>query len=380
MTMGKIGFTAGQWGQVRQDYGRWWAGELDRPLIAVTLTGGLANQREPVLPHKDFAAWYDLAVPAEAIVERWDYELSQKRFLGDAFPGVWPNFGPGVIAAFLGCKVVNSETAGTTWFEPEKPVTLESLEFRYDAGNVWFRRVGEIMRAAVERWQGTVQVGMTDLGGNLDVLSSFVPGEPLLFALCDQPEPVKALTWKVHELWARYFEELNAIVSPVNPGYTAWTEILSPEPYYILQCDFAYMIGPDMFEEFVLPELQATCKRLANPFFHLDGPGMLTHLDALLAIPELKGIQWVPGAGAKPMDEWVDVYRRIRAAGKLMQVLNYDSDWDLAAERFNRIVAGLGGDARGIYWSATTSVSQEDKVRTFLDTYGVDSDKGLAGV
>ena len=368
--MNNTGYTSEQWGRVRKNYSGWWNGDLDRPLLAVTLTGGQSAGKEPLLPAKDFASWYDLSVPAELIVDRWDYDLSRKRFAGDAFPSVWPNFGPGVIAAFLGCKLINSESVGTTWFEPMGPVNLEALEFGYDAGNVWFRRLSEVMKTAVDRWKGRVQIGMTDLGGNMDILASFLPGEPLLYALYDQPEPIKALIGKAHELWFRYFDELNNILHPANPGYTAWTEILSVEPYYILQCDFSYMIGPDMFEEFVLPELRATCRRLANPFFHLDGPGMLTHLDALLAIPELKGIQWVPGAGAKPTDEWVDVYRRIREAGKLVQVLNYDLDWAVAAARFDRIIERLGGDASGIYWSATAPVSREAEVNKFLGRYG----------
>ena len=32
--------------------------------------------------------------------------------------------------------------------------------------------------------------------------------------------------------------------------------IYSEKPYYPLQCDFSAMISPDMFEEFVLPELR----------------------------------------------------------------------------------------------------------------------------
>jgi 5-methyltetrahydrofolate--homocysteine methyltransferase len=75
-----------------------------------------------------------------------------------------------------------------------------------------------------------------------------------------------------------------------------------------------------MFDEFVKPELQASCKRLKNAFYHLDGVGQLPHLDSLLAIPELKGIQWVPGDGKPGTTHWPEVYRRIRKAGKLIQV------------------------------------------------------------
>jgi hypothetical protein len=50
--------------------------------------------------------------------------------------------------------------------------------------------------------------------------------------------------------------------------------------------------------------------------YHLDGPGAIKHLDFLLSIPELRLIQWVPGAGAAPFREWIPLLKRIVGAGK----------------------------------------------------------------
>ncbi|MAG13144.1 MAG: trimethylamine corrinoid protein 2, partial [Spirochaetales bacterium] len=54
--------------------------------------------------------------------------------------------------------------------------------------------------------------------------------------------------------------------------------------------------------------------------YHLDGPGALRHLDALLDIKELDAVQWVPGAGNEGFSRWIDVYKKIQAAGKSMQI------------------------------------------------------------
>lgn len=315
-----IDFSSERWQSVAENSKLWWKGELKRPLIQFTIGGRDPGRPEPALPHYQYAAFYDLDVPAEHIVDCWDYALACHRFMGDAFPCVFPNFGPGVAAAFLGAELGTSKEAHTCWFHPTEDRDLSGLELRYDPDNVWLRRVKDICRAAQERWEGMVQVGMTDLGGNLDILSVFRPGEKLLLDLYDCPEDVNRRTWEAHELWWRYFDEINAVLQPANPGYTAWASIFSTEPYYMLQCDFCYMIGPDMFDEFVKPELAASCRRLVNPFYHLDGPGQLPHLDSLLTIPELKGVQWVPGAGVPGWAHWPDVYRRIRDAGKLIQV------------------------------------------------------------
>ncbi len=355
-----VPFSFDQWDKIKEDYSRWWAGELTRPLIQVVLHGREPGRKAPALPFHWFTAFYDLDIPAEDVVDRWDYELSCCEYLGDGFPHALPNFGPGVVAAFLGAHVENGKD--TVWFFPEKDEEIEDIRFQLEPDNCWLARVKDICRAANERWEGLVQIGMTDLGGNLDILSAFRPGEKLLLDLYDHPDAVKDVTWDAHEMWWRAFDEINEVLQPVNPGYTAWTPIYSEEPYYILQCDFCYMIGPDMFDEFVKPELAASCRRLKNAFYHLDGPGQLPHLDSLLEIDELRGVQWVPGAGQPAPVEWPGVYRKIRDAGKLIQL------WG-GLEELNRMVEHLGS-SEGIIMLTSAGISEQNEVESFLKEYG----------
>jgi len=357
-----IGFDENRWRRVRECADAWWAGELGRPLVQVRVGGRDPGRPEPSVPSYHFTAFYPEHVTPEKIVDRWDYDLSCTHFLGDAFPQVWPNFGPGVLAAFLGAGM---EADGrTVWFQapPDTP-PIEELDFHYDPDNAVVQRVKAVCRAAVERWHGLVQVGMTDLGGAVDVLASFRPGEQLLLDLYDAPDDVKRLTWKIHKLWWQAFEDIDSVLQPVNPGYTCWTPIFSSSPYYMLQCDFSYMIGPDMFEEFVLPELAASCRRLTNPFYHLDGPGQIPHLDLLLGIPELKGIQWIPGAGAPDCTQWPDLYRRIHEAGKRIQLFG-------ALETLDAVASQVGS-ADGMVLVGWASPDQMQDVHSFLEKYGV---------
>ncbi len=96
------------------------------------------------------------------------------------------------------------------------------------------------------------------------------------------------------------------------------------------------MISPEMFARWVLPDLETCCDALEYPFYHLDGPGQLVHLDAILSIPKLRGVQWIPGAGAPPAEKWIAVLKRIRSAGKLCQVY-------VEPEGARKIVEELGG-------------------------------------
>ena len=358
-----IDFTPARWERIKADSRRWWAGELQRPLIQFCLSCRDPGRAEPSLPAYGFAARYGPEVSAGQIVDRWEYDLEGVHFLGDAFPAKWVNFGAGVAAAFMGCRLNADEN--TVWFYPPQPEPeLADIRLKYDPENYWLKRIADVMRAAQARFDGRVQIGMTDIGGALDILASFRPSEKLLLDLVDDPERVQRLTWETHELWWRYYDYFDRILRLKNPGFTAWASIFSLEPYYMFQCDFCYMLGPKMFETFVKPELAACFRRIPHAFYHLDGPGELPHLDSLLEIKELKGIQWIPGAGQPDCAHWPEVFRKIRKAGKLIQVFGDMQVLDAMADQL--------GSAEGICLIAQMqhTPARAKEVERFLVKYG----------
>ncbi len=80
------------------------------------------------------------------------------------------------------------------------------------------------------------------------------------------------------------------------------------------------MVGPADFDRFVRPDLERCCAALDYAFYHMDGKGQLRHLDSLVSLEKLKGIQWQPGDGVPRADQWPDVLHRIRAGGKMCQI------------------------------------------------------------
>src|SRR5215471_3232830 len=108
-----IHFTEQRWERIKRDAKLWWAGKLERPLIQVRLQGAEPDGPAPELPREEFDSHHPLTATPAAIVERWAYDFSTERYLGDAFPCRRPNFGPVVVANFLGAELENG--AGTTW-------------------------------------------------------------------------------------------------------------------------------------------------------------------------------------------------------------------------------------------------------------------------
>jgi 5-methyltetrahydrofolate--homocysteine methyltransferase len=361
-----VGFDPARYEKIIEDSNRWWNRELKRPLIQIRIGGADPGRPEPTEKRPLHQLTHDLSVPPETIIDSLDYSLSRIKYLGDAFPYTCINLGPGVMSAFMHEGRRPRVEEETVWFFPEREEEIAGIRFAYDGGHPLYRRLQEILGAANEYWNGRVQLAMTDLGGNLDMLIPFRPGERLLLDLYDHPEEVKRLTWEGHEIWWRYFEELNAIMHPPNPGYLSWLPIFSATPIVVQQCDFCYMISPAMFDEFVKPELAATAARLGHSWYHLDGIGSLPHLDSLLEIEELDGVQWVYGDGKPGVPHWIDVYRKIREAGKLLYLHASPAEFELVADAL--------GSTENIFLRIDHWVwdGSESEAREFLAKYGAD--------
>jgi 5-methyltetrahydrofolate--homocysteine methyltransferase len=310
-------FSAKDWDRIRHDWTAWWHQEIDRPMVIVNALEFDGGEKFCV---QGFGDWdmEQRTYPIEPVLDYHQRILEAEYFYGDSWPRWWPNYGPGIMAGFIGAHVQND--ANTVWFEMSDSPALADIHPEYQAENFWWQWVKEITQAAVQRWEHEVTVACTDLGGNLDILASLRGSQNLLTDLCDVPDEVDRLVDEITHLWLRYYDELFEIIHVAENGTTSWAPLWCPGRYYMLQSDFAYMISPAMFERFVMPDLETICNHLEYGFYHLDGKGQIPHLDMLLSIENLRGVQWIPGDGQPPAHEWLPLLKRIRDGGKLCQI------------------------------------------------------------
>lgn len=357
----QLHFTEEDWERFQQNWVLWWEGELERPLVMIE---GIEVPPGVSLPEvHEFISNFPLDMPAEEVVARYQAHLEVRRFYGDAWPRWWINFGPGIVAGFLGAKV--NSVPETVWFEPAEVVPISEIHPRYDPDNIWWRRIQDLTRTAVEMWGDQVSVSVTDLGGNLDILASLRTTEGLLTDLYDAPEEVERAVREITQLWLRYYDELYAIIKPAGRGTTCWAPIWSPGRCYMLQSDFAYMISPRMFERFVLPDLAACCEALDHGFYHLDGKGQIVHLDMLLSLERLRGIQWIPGDGQPPPECWLPLLKRIKDGGKRCQLF-------VSPEGARTIVRELGGRGFAFYIQKNMSAEEAHNFLRLLEAEDAD--------
>jgi hypothetical protein len=220
-----------------------------------------------------------------------------------------------ILSNYLGCpmRFVNERT---TWSDHILKDWETRPTYRCDLEVEWWRISEALLRAAAERTDG-YYVGAPDLNGPTEMLSRLRSPGKLALDLYDQPHHLKPALAEINAAWYGYWQAVTEITSPLG-GNFHWMGVWSDRPSTDLQSDFSCMISPEMFDEYFLPFIDEQTTMVERTLYHLDGPGAVRHLDSLLGLPYLDGIQWVPGAGAKPTVEWLPLLQRIQDAGKLV--------------------------------------------------------------
>lgn len=338
------------WETVQHHYDNWW--KRAGPVLVINnpppLVDARANVSQPLAPcglrqrHTD-PDWF-------AANQR--YRFSRTRFPADNLPIAFTDYGCAQLAACLGSEPQFDDH--TVWYKesidkPEDcpPLTLTKTE-------PWWRTYRDVMKRVYEISAGDYLVGMPAFGSNLDVLAELRGTQNLLYDLVDRGEWVTQKLEEINQAFFAAFDDYYAIIQLADgsSGFS-YFNIWGPGKVSQVQCDFAAMISPDMFQEFVVPPLQRQCAWLDRSLFHLDGPQCICHLEHLLGIPELDAVQWTPGAGQPGAGDrrWYDLYERILGAGKSVQILGASVD---EAKQMLKVFG-----AKGVYLSVNVKTDAE---------------------
>lgn len=301
--------------KIQKRYLEYWAKENhDRPLMDVRAPKYDYRTRLKERPGSLEEQWLD----TEYVLKKERAILEATCFLGEAYPLMNPNLGPDVFGAYFGCGLTFGEE--TSWASDH----FQSLE-EIDCGelkkdNFWLQKTVELTEAMAENSRGDYLTGITDLHAGLDGLVSLRGPEALCFDLFEEPELVKEKCAELGERFKEVYQMLDGILARYQKGNSNWLGVYHPEGWYVTSCDFIGMISENMYREFAEPELKREIEFFQHTIFHLDGPGALRHLDALLEQPGINGIEWVYGAGQPSAAHWIWVLKRIQEAGKMIHI------------------------------------------------------------
>ena len=303
------------WEETKANFMHWWRREdFGRPLVKI-----VGYDKPPRLPAEPTDP-RDIHMKAEYVYDLARAQMENATMYGEAMASLNLNIGPGSMAVYLASEPHFSKD--TVWYgEAVKDGDLAALgRLRYDPNAYWWKaHLEELSRLKALVGNEPYRLCIPDIVENVDILASFCSPQELCYLLVDEPELVRDYISQVDDLYFSYYDPLRELVQDSEGGccYTAF-EIWSPGRTAKVQCDFAALLSPEMFCEFVLPSLEKQLKRLDYTLFHLDGPACLRHADAVLSLPTLNALQWQPGAGQPDCgdERWYPLYDKVRAAGK----------------------------------------------------------------
>lgn len=280
---------------------------------------------------------------AERIVARYRYFCETHAFLGESFPNLNIDFGPGSLASYLGSEIGFKED--TVWFNK----CLDSWDgvpkLTFDPDNKWFKKHIQLAKDCRELAGEDFYVDMPDLMENIDVLASLRGAQDTLFDLLDEPDKVGERIREVTDIYYEYYDRFYEIIKDEEGGnaYTVF-QIWGPGKTVKLQCDFSAMMSPEDFRKYIQPSLRTQSEKADHVLYHLDGPAAIKHMDALMEIDGIDALQWTSGDAGPDgtLPDWDVIYDKAIAAGKSIWVKVYSGEFEDWIRNVDRIVKKYG--------------------------------------
>ena len=279
----------------------------------------------------------------QRIVDRYRYFCQTHAFLGESFPNLNIDFGPGSLASYLGSEIGFKED--TVWFNKCLDGWDGVPKLTFDPENKWFKKHLQLAKDCQALAGDDFYVDMPDLMENIDVLASLRGAQDILFDLLDEPEMIGERIQEVTDIYYEYYDRFYDVIKDEEGGnaYTVF-QIWGPGRTVKLQCDFSAMMSPEDFRKYIQPSLRSQSENVDHVLYHLDGPAAIKHMDALMEIDGIDALQWTSGDAGPDgtLPDWDVIYDKAIAAGKSIWVKVYSGEFEDWIRNVDRIVNKYG--------------------------------------
>lgn len=363
------------WEETKQRFEDYWnRNNSGRPIMRVV---GIKPECEPYklpeeLEPKDMD---DMYLDADRIVKRFRHYCEAREFLGESFPNLSVDFGPGSIAGYLGSEIVFKPD--TVWFEPCVDDWETQPPLKFDPENEWFKKHLQLFADCKKLAGNDFPVAIPDLMENIDVLASLRGAQPLLDDMIDdmldETEIIVPRVQEITDLYQQYYDAFYKYAEYENGSAYTVFQIFGSGKTQKLQCDFSAMLSPDYFKNFVLDSLHQATKNIDHVLYHLDGPDAIKHMDDLMTVEGIDALQWTSGDHGPDgtLEEWDVIYDKARRAGKSLWVKVYSGDFDDWIKNTDRIVQKYGSKGLFLYFD-DMPLEQAEKLMNYAESHWSD--------
>ncbi len=310
----------------KQSFIKYWNKENETPLVSIKAyqdKQGFHEYIKSLETDKRYRDPFSFKADPSIMIDHQVNKYKHMYFPAETLPIITTAIGPGICSAFLGAVVDLTTVDEPTWFH-ENLEDWDHARLDFDERNAWWNiqklLVEYAARSAKEH--GILSEIPVDIFNGIDTLMLLRGSEKLAMDLFMCPDKIKEACNKIIGYWKYWVNELLKIQNNHVAGNgTTWLNLWGPDKTFCIQSDFMTMISAEMYEEFILPDIKFMCKELDNVIFHFDGPDeIIRHLDFLLDIPELGGIQWNPETNCENVRH-LPTLKKIQESGKCL-ILN----------------------------------------------------------
>lgn len=305
------------WKKVKERFEALWENEIiDRCCVSIKAPKDAkktVKQTSPV-SCEDIVKYY---TDPEWVMKRNIDIFENTYFGGEALPCIFPALGDAGHAAYFKSKY--KFTPQSVWFFPVIN-DWDSYKLEFDPESYMLKAGKKLLSYLTEQGMDKFFVSMPDNCGSIDALAQLRGSTNLLIDMIEEPVRLKCAIKTVVNVLKKTGNEMFEIIKAnnYNGSTSGWAlaDTWSKGRHMMLQCDLSVMISPQMFEEFVLPELEETAAWLDYSAYHLDGQEQIRHLDMILSVKKINMIQWTPVVGQPCTSEFIPVLKKIQKAGK----------------------------------------------------------------
>ena len=297
----------------KQLHRQFWDGQL-MPVMPASFRLGdyfFANKFDAAKPLLEKNRRLD---PDDLIVDLFlpDYERMYQEVSQIGQTGFWvaePLVAIPWLEAMLGCSVFGSQDS----FYTRPPDTFPDLAQVRNGirQNRWFLKYMEFVEKFLVLSRGRFPVGQPITRGVSDMLGALYGQEPMIFAMADSPDQVKATadhcTHVFLDLMAAHHQACARHQAASGLGfYHIWT----PEPGIWFQEDLSAILSPTLYREIIKPYDERICQAYPTNMMHLHSSSFHL-LDDLLAIQGLKAVEINKDIGGLSTREMALVFQSI---------------------------------------------------------------------
>ena len=311
------------WGMAQKRWDAYWELEpMDRPVLRIRVP----RQDAKVIPLPAINSVEDKWMSPEYLLVKAINSLESNLLIGEAVPQ-----GPHVMAGTsAGCNRNLDFSQGGISIRPTMSSIDSPLNWHPGPDDPWRPKIEAILNLLLAHFRGKAIMPYT--GGqfqHLDLLNMLRGNTEMMLDLAMNPEQCEARLKEIRMLTDEnnnHFEKLIADKQG-NAGYVTWTGVWSRQSLTMAQADAAACISPEMFHQFVLPELDHLAERYERMHWHTCG--YKQHLNECLTRSYIRGFQYSPNS-KEPQNgpAHLEFYRAVQKAGRCLDIDGVD-DSDL---------------------------------------------------